>query len=156
MNYLAKIIAYYCIHYPYRDELSDARLTKMVYLADWFSSLSSGKQLTHIRWYFNHYGPYVDDVIDAVQASSRFFQINTEYNYYGNSKKLISYKGHESLIQLDSFTIHILNTVVEETKHMYFNEFIDFVYSTYPIAKNDRYAYLNLEELARECQSRNR
>lgn len=156
MNFLAQIIAYYCLHYPYPGELSDARLTKMVYLSDWFSSLSQGNQLTNISWYFNHYGPYVDDILNTVQSRPDLFDVNIEPNYYGNSKKTIRFRGNSSFINLPPHTRRILDTVMSETQHMYFNDFIDFVYSTYPIAKNDRYAYLDLPRLAREYQAYNR
>ncbi|MEZ5576726.1 MAG: DUF4065 domain-containing protein [Candidatus Competibacteraceae bacterium] len=59
MNRLQNIMAYFGIEYPHKFELSKARLTKMIYLADWFSSLADGKKLTDIEWLFNHYGPYV-------------------------------------------------------------------------------------------------
>lgn len=150
MNKLAQIIAYYCLNYPYPQELSDARLTKMVYLSDWFASLSLGHQLTEVAWYFNHYGPYVDDISATAQAYSNLFKISFDQNYYGNTKKTIQYVGDSSLINIDINSKIILDTVMERTKHMYFNDFISFVYSTYPITKNDRYAYLNLPELARE------
>lgn len=150
MNILAQIIAYYCINYPYPQELSDARLTKMVYLSDWFSSLSLGHQLTEISWYFNHYGPYVEDISATAQAYPHMFNISLDQNYYGNTKKIIQYVGDNSLINIDTQTRIILNTVMDQTKHMYFNDFINFIYSTYPISKNDRYAYLDLPNLAAE------
>jgi len=156
MNLLAQIIAYYCLQYPYPGELSDARLTKMVYLSDWFSSLSLGNQLTNISWYFNHYGPYVDDVFNTVQARPDLFDISIDSNYYGNNKKTIRFKGDAAFINLPPHIQRILDTVVIETQHMYFNDFINFVYSTYPIAKNDRYAYLDLPNLAREYKTINR
>lgn len=72
MNKLQKIIAYFCIRYPYKGELSKARLTKLVYLADWFSALIDDHQLTDIDWLFNHYGPYVDDVFEVASRSPDF------------------------------------------------------------------------------------
>jgi len=153
MNNLAQIIAYFCLNYPYPQELSDARLTKMVYLSDWFASLSLGDQLTEISWYFNHYGPYVDDISATALAYPNMFNINYDQNYYGNTKKTIQYVGNHSLINIDEQTKIILDTVMDQTKHMYFNDFINFVYSTYPIAKNDRYAYLNLPDLAKEYKT---
>jgi hypothetical protein len=39
MAELKDIIAYYCKQYPHKAELSKARLTKMVYLADWKSAI---------------------------------------------------------------------------------------------------------------------
>ena len=34
VDHLRDIVAYVCKNYPYKDELSNARVTKMVYLAD--------------------------------------------------------------------------------------------------------------------------
>ena len=56
---LEAIIAYFCKYYPYTTELSNSRLTKLVYLADWFSCLLKNKKMTDIVWMFNHYGTYV-------------------------------------------------------------------------------------------------
>lgn len=156
MDILTRIIAYYCLRYPYPEELSDARLTKMVYLSDWFSSLSKGRQLTNISWYFNHYGPYVDDVYQTVLHNPDIFNINYENNYYGNSKKIIKCKKDLTSLRLDSITRDILDAVIEETQHLYFNNFIDYIYSTYPIAKNDRYAFLDLPYLAQEFKNNNK
>lgn len=153
MNILAQVMAYYCLTYPHPQELSDARLTKMVYLSDWFSSLSLGNQITDISWYFNHYGPYVEDVLTTAQRYPDLFKVSLEQNYYGNTKKIIQYVGSSSLLTLNEQTKIILNAVVEQTKHMYFNDFIEFIYSTYPISKNDRYAYLDLPNLAKEYKT---
>ena len=38
-------------------------------------------------------------------------------------------------------------------KNMNFNEFIDFVYSTYPIQVSNRYSYLDLTKLAEEYRN---
>ena len=35
MAKLVDVVGYLCEHYPHKAELSKARLTKMVYLADW-------------------------------------------------------------------------------------------------------------------------
>lgn len=150
-NNLQKIIAYICQEYPYKDELSDARLTKMVYLTDWFSSLVNGKQATDIKWIFNHYGPYVPDVYQAAKDNGNFV-IKTKTTIYGNNKKIIDYIG-ETKVDLDPLTKSVIDTVIEKTKSMYFNDFIDYVYSTYPIKNNDRYAILDLPELAEEYRA---
>ena len=55
MNNLENVIAYFCLHYPHKRELSKARLTKLVYLADWFSALIFRRQITNINWIFNHF-----------------------------------------------------------------------------------------------------
>lgn len=51
--------------------------------------------------------------------------------------------------------ISILNFVIEKTKNFYFDEFIDYVYSTYPISSNERYSELNLVQLAEQFRNIN-
>jgi len=58
-NLVDEIIKYICLNYPYKYKLSKARLTKMVYLIDWYYSKLNKHQMTNISWEFNHYGPYV-------------------------------------------------------------------------------------------------
>lgn len=149
MNRLQNIVAYLCFNYPYKHELSKARLTKLVYLADWFSSLLDDEQMTEIRWVFNHYGPYVDEVVDSVK-SSRGFSIVAQENQYGSTKYLVEYFGDHRNINLSERDEEILDAVIEKTRSMYFNAFIDYVYSTYPVTSSDRYAVLDLVSLARE------
>ncbi len=149
MNRLQNIMAYFCIEYPHKSELSKARLTKMIYLADWFSSLADGKKLTDIEWLFNHYGPYVEDVMDNASVSEGF-RISQEVTMYGSQKYVVSFVGEldsESLSQRDK---KILDLVIEKTKSLYFNDFINYVYSTYPVKSKNRYSTLDLVALANE------
>ena len=152
MNKLQQIVAYYCINYPHMNELSKARLTKLVYLADWFCSLSEGRQLTNIEWLFNHYGPYVEDVVLSAE-SSPLFCIDRSNNIYGSSKSVITYIGDANKIELTGKEKAILNLVISKTKDLFFNDFIEYVYSTYPVSSNERYTALNLVELAKEYKN---
>lgn len=152
MNKLQSMVAYLCRNYPYKGELSKARLTKLVYLADWFSSLADDRQMTRIQWLFNHYGPYVDDVINAV-AVSPDFSVSHEQTVYGTEKNLVVYNGAGDDIQLSPREKQILDLVISKTQSMYFNDFIDYVYSTYPVQANNRYSYLDLVGLAREYKA---
>lgn len=146
---LKEIMSYFCLNYPYPNELSNARLTKMVYLSDWFSCLVLGKQITHIRWVFNHYGPYVDDIVDVAKRDS-LFTISTVQNYYGDNKIIISCDDLSYKPMISEEVKEILDFVINKTKSMYFNEFIDYVYSTYPISSQSRYVNLDLVYLAKE------
>lgn len=150
MNDLEKIMAYVCQAYPFKDELSDARLTKMIYLTDWFYSVLKGKQSTEITWVFNHYGPYVKDIYNLAKTSQNFIVVNKP-TVYGNFKAVINYIGEP--IELDPTLEKVINRVIDKTKSMYFNDFIDYVYSTYPIKNNDRYAILELPKLAEEYRA---
>jgi uncharacterized phage-associated protein len=148
---LEKIIAYICQQYPYKDELSDARLTKMVYLTDWFSSLVDDKQATEIKWLFNHYGPYVPDIYQVAKDNGNFV-VKTKSTVYGNHKKIIDYIGDDK-INLEPLIKSVIDKVIDKTKSMYFNDFIDYVYSTYPVKNNDRYSILDLPRLAHEYRA---
>ncbi|MEY8214981.1 MAG: Panacea domain-containing protein [Colwellia sp.] len=147
MKNLQKIIAFLCLEYPQKSAISKARLTKMVYLADWFSALLDGKQLTEIKWIFNHYGPYVDDVVEAAQ-NSLGFKIEHQSTMFGTSKYVVSYNGSVDSIDLTEREKNILNTVIEKTKSMYFNDFVEYVYSTYPVKTKERYSTFDLVALA--------
>ncbi|KAB0549783.1 DUF4065 domain-containing protein [Pseudomonas argentinensis] len=152
MDRLQNIVAYLCNNYPYPGELSKARLTKLVYLADWISALSDNQQLTDIRWIFNHYGPYVEDIISSTR-SSPLFRVENSVNDYGASKQLIKYIGSPWDISVTHRDSEIMDFVIKKTKTLYFNDFIDYVYSTYPITSSERYSELNLVELARRYRS---
>jgi hypothetical protein len=150
LNKLEMIVAYIWQSYPFKNELSDARLTKLVYLTDWFHSVYTGRQATDIIWVFNHYGPYVDDVFKLAKENP-YFDIEYVKNYYGDDKSVIVYKG--SKVCLDIKTENIIQLVIDKTKDMYFNEFIDYVYSTYPIKNNNRYTTLDLQRIAAEYRN---
>jgi uncharacterized phage-associated protein len=149
------IIRYFVEHYPHKTELSKTRLTKMVYLADWYSAIKNGKQLTEIVWYFDHFGPYVVDVFNTVKEDHRI-EIKTEFNQYGRPKQVIGLKERQFDFlfknRLDESTISILNEVIEDTKILYWSDFIAYVYSTYPIKHSPKYSTLDLHTLAKKCK----
>ena len=147
MDTLKDIITYLYIKYPYKNELSKARLVKMIYLADWKYALLYKKQLTTIKWYFNHYGPYVSDIIDAIR-NDKDFTIKTQTNYYGDLKELIILNEKYKNPSLTNEAIDVLNFVIQKTHSLIWDDFIRLVYSTYPIVSQPRYSNLNLVELA--------
>lgn len=143
MNNLNRILKYICSVYPYPSELSKARLTKLVYLADWESVKLYKHQLTDINWYFDNYGPFVNDVYDVAEKDPQINVIST-YTMYGTPKTLFSYIGESPVIPEEMKSI--IDEVIINTRSMYWNEFIDYVYSTPPIQGSNRYTYLNLVE----------
>ncbi|WP_066167538.1 Panacea domain-containing protein [Aliarcobacter cryaerophilus] len=153
-NKIENIIKYLCKNYPHKNELSKARLTKLVYLADWFSSLVRDKQITDIEWIFNHYGPYVDDITNIAIESEEFNIITTMTNFGGN-KYLIQLKNEDISIDIEEDEEKILDFVIEKTKGMYFDNFIEYVYSTYPVTSKERYSKLDLVTLAKEYKTIN-
>ena len=144
---LPDLIAYICLRYPYKRELSKARVNKLLYLADWESSLEIGHQLSDIQWRYNHYGPYVDDVVLAANSNNKL-QVQTTRNDYGDLKELISADDDYDLSGVDERSAAILDHIISKTKQMNFKSFIEEVYSTYPVKSQQKGQILNLVELA--------
>ena len=143
------VVAYLCTHYPHKSELSKARLTKMVYLADWRCALVAGHQITPIAWEFNHYGPYVDDVINAARSDSSF-QVVRSTNAYGSLKETVTVKRAVAYPSLTDGDMAVLDFVVAGTAPKSWDSFIRLVYSTYPVVTQERYTTLDLVDLAKK------
>jgi hypothetical protein len=153
-----EVVIYICQHYPHKDELSNARLTKMVYLADWRSALMYDRQLTGIGWIYNHYGPYKDDVMTAARANP-CVTVREDRNQHGDRKQVIAVTAntHVPRLSLTQQECEVLDWVIQKTQKLSWTEFIRLVYSTYPIVTRPRFATLDLVELAgeyREARSR--
>lgn len=145
---LPDLIAYICQTYPHSRELSKARLTKIIFLADWKSCQKNGEQLTEIKWYFDNYGPYVDDVVDSARECD-FLGVEQEMNFYGNPKERIYIKDEKYQPKISADVIKIVDEVFEETKRLYWDDFIKHVYSTSPIRNSKKYSFLNLQKMAK-------
>lgn len=157
MAKLENIVGYLIAHYPNHDDLSNARLTKMVYLADWKHAITMGRPISEIPWYFNNFGPFVSDVKRVAEQYPSVFTLRESATMFGNPKTIIGLKpGGYDLAALDtSFAISerdAMDHVIQTTAPLTYDAFIRLVYSTYPILKSERYSYLNLPELALEYQ----
>ena len=154
-----KDIMYYIIkNYPshMKKELSNARLTKMVYLSDWKNAIEYYAQITNINWYFDNYGPFVNDIKLEAEKHCDIFKIKNTVNLYGQPKtyfEIINNQEMENRIQnIDTNYKKILDYIIDLTSKMYWNTFIKLVYSTYPITSSDRYTHLNLIEKAKDYE----
>lgn len=150
MQALKDIIAYLINEYPFKSELSNARLTKLVYLADWHQAINYEQQITAIEWYFDNYGPFVFDIINTVNEEKDLFIVEATTNSFGKNKQLIRLKNLHIKTDLVGSVIKSLEHVIEKTKYLNWADFINLVYSTYPITSSCRYSQLNLVEKAIE------
>ena len=150
---LKNVILYICIKYPHKDELSDARLTKIIYLVDWKYALEHGQKLTGIEWIFNHYGPYVPDVIECAKDCSEI-SVERSWNTYNSPKTVIKAANTTQCPALHSDITDILDSMIEKSSRLYWDHFIQLVYSTYPILTQPRYSKLDLVTLAKEYQAK--
>jgi uncharacterized phage-associated protein len=152
MEKLKEIIAFIVENYPHKHELSNARLTKLVYLSDWYHAIHHKQQISEIDWYFDNYGPFVWDVYKTVENDSDF-NVKLTLNMFGNEKKLISLKkGYEPKISNDAK--ETIETIITKTKSLNWNDFISLVYSTYPILTSEKYSHINLVEKAKERENK--
>lgn len=150
MAKLQDILVYLLANYPIKSELSNARVTKMVYLADWKHAIETGGQMSPINWFFNNYGPFVWDVKDTVEANPELFSLRTDTNFYGQPKLLIDLREEPYAPSLSNSERQALDHVIATTKQMDWASFIQLVYSTYPVVKSPRYSSLNLAQYAAE------
>lgn len=146
------VVRYLVRHYPNSFELNKTRLTKLVYLVDWKYAQKYQNQVTSIRWKFDHYGPYVSDVIESVVLDKDLL-IKESISAFGTTKYTIESNVNKDLLDyelLSETQIKVIDEVIDETKDLYWNDFIEYVYSTYPIVNSTRYSELNLIDLAKE------
>jgi hypothetical protein len=146
---LHDVLLYLVEEYPHKTELSKARTTKMIYLCDWRAAIEEGSQLTDLPWVFNHYGPYLDHVALTAKVTPGL-EVVRDSNIYGSPKEVIKRTGPMPPINLSDSDKRIIDEVIEQTKDLYWNDFIRLVYSTYPVATQPRYRELDLVGLARE------
>jgi hypothetical protein len=147
------IIAFLLQNYPHKSELSNARVTKMVYLADWRHCIQMQTQLSPIRWVFDNYGPFSWDIKSTAENNPDLFDMEVTHNAFGSEKLLLSMKNQEFLPRLERSEVDALNHVITHTRDLDWQNFIRLVYSTYPILKCPRYAELDLPALATQYQA---
>lgn len=149
MKNLEELIRYIILHYPNPNELSKPRLVKLIYLIDWKYTIETGSQYTNIRWIYNHYGPYVNDVINLMREKKAIFKVDSyQNNYEGITDKFSLIDKTEIL--LENNIKEIADKFIEYTYKLTWTEFINLVYSSFPIKSNLKYSTLNLEDLAIE------
>lgn len=154
MSRLLDVIFYICHRARFLGTaLPKARLVKLVYLADWKSAVDKGCQITEVKWLYNHYGPYVKEIIDLIDSNPNFVRRNY-INHFGKTAEKIDLNDQvanelQHKANLNSEEIKIIDFITDITKDMGYNEFLRLVYSTYPIIKSDKYEILDLVELAK-------
>ena len=144
---LIDIIYYIIKNYPFK--LSNGQLTKLVYLSDWKESITRGKQITSLKWYFDNYGPFLWDIKDTIEENNEYFKIINKETSYGNKKTTFEIL-KDKPINLTSDEIKSIKYIIDITKDLSWEKFIKLVYSTYPIVTMKRYSYLDLVDLAKK------
>lgn len=74
--------------------VSEFRLNKLLYLADWYHALMTGRQLTDLKWVHRQYGPFLPEVNRTAreldQVNRNFYRgegpVGTEYVLHKEAK----------------------------------------------------------------------
>ena len=151
-NMVDQVLRYIVKNYPIPEDLTKTRTTKLVYLVDWEMAKRKHRQLTDIEWKFDHFGPFVSDVYDAADKDKEL-SIVKKTSAFGTTKYIDQSKNDRERLEypdLDRETQAIINDVIDKTKNLYWNGFIEYVYDTYPIKHVQKYNHLNLVQLAEE------
>lgn len=143
------LVAYILLNYPYKDDLTNGRVNKILYLSDWKACLLYDRQLSEIKWVFNHYGPYVTELIEGIKNDKRFILID-KTTYFGNPKLVLSLQENASFKAINKEAKEVLDFVIKVSKDYNWSDFIKLVYSTYPVANSCKGSILDLVSLARE------
>ena len=155
MAELKDVMAWIIKNYPHESELSNARLTKMVYLCDWHHTVYSNARMTDIDWYFDNHGPFVWDIKNQATLERDLFRIAETKNMYGSRKTLIKLNDKEfdgsNLTDSEKSSI---SKIITRTKGLYWDDFITFVYSTFPILESEKYSRIDLEGLAKKFRAK--
>lgn len=149
---LKNVMIFLIANYPQEQmqDLSNARLTKMVYLSDWHFALNHQKQITDLKWYFDTYGPFVKDIEKTALEYNDLFVIDFGNNQFGQPKKSFRLHDPEQEIEIGKNEEITFNHIIKITSNLFWGKFINLVYSTYPVRVCERYTYLDLPELAAE------
>lgn len=150
MTKLKDIIAYVLKNYPIKDELSNARITKIIFLADWHQAINYSRQISNIEWVFDSYGPFVWDIYTEVKSNSDIFDIEETKNIYSQKKTVFHMKNNSYNPEISDMEKLSIDHVLEATKKLFWDDFIKLVYSTYPIMSSERYSKLDLIQKAHE------
>ncbi len=150
---ISNLIKYILVNYPHKSELSASRLTKMLYLADWKSSIEKDSQMTNVVWHFHHYGPYVNDFLKIAIEDPDINVVNTATIFGGKKQQIELKKDFRNDIKISGENKIILDFVIDATKDKNYEDFIQLVYSTYPVVSSSRYSNFDLVTMARDYKS---
>ena len=128
--------------------MARSTLAKLVYLTDYLYAKKYGKAYTATKWYYDDYGPFVDDVEKAITGVSGV-SVESGKNPMGKAATYFSYDGDTPSIQDEALKC-ILDHIVELYESYGYNKFVKYVCNTYPAKKTSKYERIDLNRLVAE------
>ncbi|BAY83783.1 hypothetical protein NIES267_32770 [Calothrix parasitica NIES-267] len=148
---LEKLIKYFV--YATKGHISKIQIICFLYLADLYSMKWTGKQLTHLNWYYYHNSLCHEDINTALDTmNGKEINLETEYNTV--FVKLGVKAGNISDLQLPTSLELILDNIRREwsgSGRDKIKELLDYIYSTAPMLeikdkyKSEEIFWLNLQ-----------
>lgn len=153
MNKIQQITGYY-LQKSNNRSISKMRLIKIIYLCDWFFALVHNERMTDLDWKY-HY---------CIETSCLDNQIRYCHPFsISMSKGIIEREEYTLLFSLNDsdFSLldekekKVLDYVVEKTENLFYNDLLNFVYSTYPLQEDTIYRRIDLLASAARFHEKN-
>ena len=142
MATLKDLVALVISEYPKPEDLTRARLEKLIYLADVEWAWRYGDKLTDIDWIYNDYGPFVHacDPPTGELEGEGSVKIHYDQTVFGNDKRWHQWIGSEKEVGgVTPEEINVIRSVIKETWRFQFGRFVEYVYSTPPMVQANQY-----------------
>jgi hypothetical protein len=146
---LKEIMIYFLKRQPGCQQ-SNARLTKMIYLADWRHAIKHGCQLSDIKWRFDNFGPFVWEPLEVAKSEKANFKVSESSTFLDNRKSIKLHGKNQPDPVLSEPGRETLEHVIQTTNDLNWSDFITLVYSTYPVLTSERFSTLDLVGKAEE------
>lgn len=130
----AKLILFFVIRT--KGHITKTQLVKFLYLADFYSTKWSGKQITNLNWYFYNHGPWEQDIQNCLDEMDGK-QVKQTLGYEGAILiKPGSEIPDESELELPESMKFVLDNIRREwagSGRENFQRLMDYVYETAPM-----------------------
>lgn len=150
MDILTDIIAYIVINYPRKNDLSKAKLTKIIYLLDWKSALVTNQQITELEWTYDYFGPYNSNIKSIIESRTDLFWVHECSFDFSQTMKIVHMKNEEYSPSLSENVTQVLDNMISIACEMTWNQLNQLVDSTFPIMTSERFSKLDLVAKASE------
>jgi len=146
MKNLLDTILYIFEEYRKKDELSTARLVLLVFLIDWKFAIENERQFTETKWTYEQFGPFSKDILILIKNKKDIFKIDIIKKSDGMTTERLTLKSN-SVIEIKNFEAKsAADFILENTYSMTWSEFIQLVFSSYPIISNSKNTQLDLSK----------
>lgn len=155
MGITEQIIAY--IVEKLSGKVTKTQLLKLIYLADFESVKYSGNQLSEIKWFYHHYGPYDKSLDKRLQLleKEKFIKVEQKNKKSHPDEIYFVYQATDKRINNDFSPVQkdILETIINQFGSFTLSSLLDYVYHTSPMqgAVKGRIIDLN-NEVAKNVQ----